>query len=245
MTSPIASREARLLVVLAAILISSAVVAELVSVKLFQVRFYAFLGVDTMFTLTAGSILWPLVFLTTDVVNEFFGRRAVRFITWLTVVMIAWTFVASTLAIQVPAADFSPVDDAAFAKVFGQSAWIIVGSMAAFTLAQLVDVAVFHRIRAAFGGDLVWARATGSTIVSQLIDSFVVIYIAFWLPAATGLGQGVSAGQAMEIALSSFAYKVGVAILVTPLIYATHALVHRVLGDEVATRMAEEAAATS
>jgi uncharacterized integral membrane protein (TIGR00697 family) len=245
MSSPIASREARLLVVLAAILVSSAIVAELVSVKLFEVRFYAFLGVDTMFTLTAGSLLWPLVFLTTDVVNEFFGRRAVRFITWLTVAMIGWTFIATRLAIVLPATSFSPVGDAAFAAVFGQSGWIIVGSMAAFTLAQLVDVAVFHRIRAALRGQLVWARATGSTLVSQLVDSFVVIYVAFWLPGVTGLGNGVTAAQALEISLSSFAYKVGVAILVTPLVYASHALVHRVLGDEAAGRLAEEAAATS
>lgn len=245
MTNPISSPSARLLVVLAAILISSAVVAELISVKLFQVRFYAFLGIDTLFTLTAGAILWPLVFLTTDVVNEFYGRRAVRFITWVTIAMIGWTFFVSFAAILVPAADFSPVGDTVFQQVFGQSGWIIAGSMMAFTLSQLVDVTVFHRIRASLGGRHIWARATGSTIVSQLIDSFVVIYIAFWLPGVLGAAKGVTGAQALEISLSSFAYKVGVAVMVTPLIYATHAAIHRYLGDETAHRMAEEAAATS
>jgi uncharacterized integral membrane protein (TIGR00697 family) len=236
------TRETRLFVVLAAILVTGAVVAEIVSVKLFQIPFYAWLGVDTLFTLTCGALLWPLVFLTTDVINEFYGRQAVRFVTWLTIGMIGWTFLISFAAIRIPAAEFSPVGDDVFAQVFGQSAWIIVGSMAAFTLAQLVDVTVFHRIRAALGGRHIWARATGSTVVSQLIDSFVVIYIAFWLPNALGVGRGVTADIALQMSLSSFAYKVGVAILVTPLVYVTHEAVERWLGRDVAHRLAEEAA---
>jgi uncharacterized integral membrane protein (TIGR00697 family) len=241
MDGPIASRETRLLVILAAILISSAIVAELISVKLFEIRFYAWLGIDQMFTLTAGALLWPLVFLTTDTVNEFFGHRVVRFITWVTVAMISWTFLVSTLAIRVPAAGFSPVGDDVFAQVFGQSAWIIAGSVIAFAISQLVDVAVFHRIRSALEGRHIWARATGSTIVSQLIDSFVVIYIAFWLPGFLG-GKGVTAAQALTISLSSFGYKVGVAVLLTPLIYLTHSAVEAWLGPERAHAMAARAA---
>ena len=95
------SREAKLWVVLSAILVTSAVVAELVSVKLFQVRFYGFIGYDQLFTLTCGSLLWPLVFLTTDAVNEFFGARAVRFATWVTIAMISWTFLVTTASIGV------------------------------------------------------------------------------------------------------------------------------------------------
>jgi hypothetical protein len=241
--SPATRREARLWVVLAAILITSAVVAELVSVKLFQVPFYAFVGWDKVFTLTCGALLWPLVFLTTDTINEFYGHRAVRFVTWVTMAMIGWTFLVTGLSIRIPAAGFSPVGDAPFAQVFGQSGWIIVGSMAAFFVSQIVDVTTFQAIRRRLGGRHIWARATGSTIVSQLIDSFVVIYIAFWLPTRLGL-PGVDAWTALDIALSSFGYKVGVAIALTPLIYATHAAVARWLGPELAHALAEEAART-
>lgn len=234
----------RLWVVLAAIMITSAVVAELVSVKLFQVPFYAWLGIDTQFTLTCGALLWPLVFLTTDTINEFFGRRAVRFVTWVTMAMIGWTFLITRLSMPIPAAPFSPVPDPVFAQVFGQSGWIIAGSMMAFLLSQIVDVTVFHWIRRKLQGRHIWARATGSTLVSQLIDSFVVIYIAFYGP--TLLGQpGVTFDQALVIALSSFAYKVGVAIGLTPFIYVTHWLVHWWLGDALAHRMAREAASVS
>jgi uncharacterized integral membrane protein (TIGR00697 family) len=246
MASPVNDKGARLFIVLSAILITSAVVAEIVSVKLFEVKFYAFLGIDQLFVLTCGALLWPLVFLTTDTVNEFFGARAVRFVTWTTMAMITWMFVINNVAIVVPAASFSPVDDATFGKVFGQSAWIIVGSMAAFLVSQLVDVTVFHMIRRALQGRHIWARATGSTIVSQLLDSFIVIYIAFWLPPYVGSSQpGVSALDALTISLSSFAYKVGVAVALTPLVYATHWLVHRWLGDTLADALAHEAAGTS
>ena len=242
--SPASDRAVRLWVVLAAIMITSAVVAELVSVKLFQVPFYAWLGISTPFTLTCGALLWPLVFLTTDTINEFYGRRAVRFVTWVTMAMIGWTFVISYASMSIPAASFSPVPDDVFAKVFGQSGWIIVGSMTAFLISQLVDVTIFHAIRRRLKGRHIWARATGSTIVSQLIDSFVVIYIAFYGPTLFGM-PGVSFGQAGNISLSSFAYKVGVAIALTPLIYLVHWLVEQWLGNERADAMAEEAAHSS
>lgn len=242
--SPASDRAVRLWLVLAAVMITSAVVAEIVSVKLFTVPFYAFLGIEQSFTLTCGALLWPLVFLATDTINEFYGRRAVRFVTWLTMAMIGWTFLISSASIRIPAASFSPVADDLFRQVFGQSAWIIIGSMTAFLLSQLVDVAVFHRIRRALRGRHIWARATGSTVVSQLIDSFVVIYIAFYGP--TLLGQrGLTFAQAAETSLSSFAYKVGVAIALTPLIYLAHWGVHRWLGDDLANRLADEAAVTS
>lgn len=252
--SPVADRAVRLWLVLAAIMITSAVVAELVSVKLFEVEFYAWLPIPRLreydFTLTCGALLWPLVFLATDTINEFFGRRAVRFVTWLTMAMIAWVFVVVQAAIPIRAVGYSPVQDDVFRQVFGQSAWIIVGSMAAFLLSQLVDVTVFHAIRRALRGRHIWARATGSTIVSQLIDSFVVIYIAFYAPTFLhDLGFDVPAnmtfGQALTTSVSSFGYKVGVAVGLTPLIYAAHWGVHRWLGDDVAHRLAHEAASTS
>lgn len=238
-------KSVRLWVILAAIMITSAVVAELVSVKLFEVKFYAWLGVDRTFTLTCGALLWPLVFLTTDTINEFYGRRAVRFVTWVTMAMIAWVFVVNAMSMRIPAASFSPVPDDVFRKVFGQSGWIIVGSMVAFLLSQLVDVTVFHAIRRRLQGRHIWARATGSTLVSQLIDSFVVIYIAFYGPTLIGGANGVSFAQAGNIALSSFGYKVGVAIGLTPLIYAAHWLVERWLGHDRAHALAEEAALAS
>jgi queuosine precursor transporter len=237
------SKETRLLVILAAIIVASACIAEVISVKLFQLRVYSWIGVNYPFTLTAGSLVWPLVFLTTDTINEFYGRRAVKFISWTTVAMVLWMFVILTVAIQIPAASFCKVRDPEFGMVFGQSIWIIIGSVCAFLVSQLVDVTVFHKIRRALRGRYIWARATGSTIVSQLIDSFIVIYIAFYLPNFTeNPSSAYDAGTCFVMSRDSFVYKVGFAIALTPLIYGAHWVVHRWLGPENARRLSERAA---
>lgn len=114
------------------------------------------------FDLTAGVILWPVVFIMTDIINEYFGRRGVQMLSWMAVVMILYAFLMFFLGIHLPANDWwqsqsgiveaspersIPNMDLAFKKIFGQGLWIIIGSMVAFLLGQLVDVVVFHWIR--------------------------------------------------------------------------------------------------
>ncbi len=65
--------------------------------------------------------------------------------------------------------------------IFRQGLWIIIGSMVAFLIGQVLDVLVFHRIKKITGEKRIWLRATGSTLVSQLVDSFVVLFIAFYV----------------------------------------------------------------
>jgi queuosine precursor transporter len=150
--------------------------------------------------------------------------------------MIGWMWIISQISIQIPAVGYSPADDDIFGRVMGQGSWIMIGSIVAFLVSQLVDVTVFHAIRSALKGRHIWARATGSTIVSQLIDSFVVIYIAFWLP------KKVSGAQAWDMSTSSFIYKVGLAIALTPVIYFAHFLVVKYLGADRAHAMSKQAA---
>ena len=140
---------------------------------------------------------------------------------------------------QVPAAAFSPVTDGQFQAVFGQSLWIIVGSVTAFALSQLVDVGVFWLVRHRTGGRFLWMRATGSTIVSQLIDSFVIIAIAFWLPGK------VKTTEFVTVAASNYSFKLLIALAVTPLLYAGHAMIDRFLGLEESRRLIDESAKAS
>jgi uncharacterized integral membrane protein (TIGR00697 family) len=125
----------------------------------------------------------------------------------------------------------------AFAALFGQGLWIILGSITAFLIGQLLDVAVFHRIKRWTGEGKIWLRATGSTLVSQWVDSFVVIFIAFYI------GQGWSFPKVLAIALVGYTYKFVVALLATPLIYGVHSLIERYLGVALATEMKEAALA--
>jgi uncharacterized integral membrane protein (TIGR00697 family) len=236
-------RRQRLLLVLAGLFVGNALLAELIGGKLFQVP----LGFHT-FTLSCGVILWPVVFIMTDIINEYFGRSGVRRLSILTAVIIAYAFVALWLTGLVQAASFSPVQDAAFEQVFFQSRWIIVGSITAFLLAQLIDVTVFWLIRRQTGHRFLWLRATGSTVVSQLIDTFVVGFIGLYLPWRLGFtnpdAEPFTFDRYLNTSSSGYAFKLIVAIGVTPLLYVVHSLIDGYLGQREAERVIEAIART-
>ena len=209
------TRKNTLFLLLAGFFITNAIMGEMTGGKIIQ------LG---PFALSMGIVPWPVVFLSTDLINEYYGRDAVRRLTFLTSVLIIYAFVLLYLGMSVRAASFSPVDDASFSKVFGQSMWIIVGSLAAFLFSQLVDVLVFLAIRRRTGSKLLWLRATGSTVVSQLIDTFIVAGIGFWLPGK------VSFSDYLSMASSGYVAKLLIAIGLTPFIYLGHIAINRYLG---------------
>ena len=215
---------------MAGFFVTNAILGELTGGKLFTFG---------IFTLSIGVIPWPVVFIATDLINEYFGREGVRRLTLMTIALIVYAFIVLFLAMQVPAASFSPVNDAQFQPVFGQSLWIIVGSVTAFALSQLVDVGVFWLVRHRTGGRFLWMRATGSTVVSQLIDSIVIIGIAFWLPGK------VKTSEFLQVAASNYSFKLLIAVGVTPLLYAGHAAIDRFLGIEEAHQLIEQSAKAS
>ena len=215
---------------LAAFFITDAVLAEVIGGKLFT------LG---PFTMSIGVLPWPVVFIATDLINEYFGREGVKKITLITIGLISYAYVVLFASIYVPAASFSPVTDEQYRAVFGQSLWIIAGSITAFALSQLVDVVIFWLVRHKTGGRYLWLRATGSTVVSQLIDSFVIIGIAFWLPGK------VKTSEFLTVAASNYSYKLLIALGVTPLLYAGHAAIDRFLGTEEAHQLIEASAKAS
>jgi uncharacterized integral membrane protein (TIGR00697 family) len=226
----VASRRDRVYLALAGFFVTNAVLGEVTGGKLFT------LG---PFTMSIGVIPWPVVFIATDLINEYFGRDGVRRLTYTTIGLIAYAFVVLYLAIQVPAASFSPVTDAEFQAVFGQSLWIIVGSIVAFGISQLVDVGVFWLVRHRTGGKHLWMRATGSTLVSQLIDSLVIIGIAFWLPGK------IKTEEFFIVAGANYSYKMIIALAVTPLLYVGHSIIDRYLGIEESRRLIESSARAS
>lgn len=213
--------------VLAGVFVTNAILGELMGGKLFTVG---------PFTMSIGVLPWPVVFLTTDLINEYFGRNGVKRLTLMTVALIIYAFVVLYAAIAVPAASFSPVNDEAFKTVFGASLWIIVGSVLAFLASQLIDVMVFWFFRNKTGGRMLWLRATGSTAISQLVDSFVIIGVAFWLP---GL---VKTEEFLTVAASNYSYKFLIAVGLTPLVYLAHRMINGFLGSYEANRLIDTAA---
>ena len=226
----IQSRRDVVYLALAGFFVTNAILGELTGGKLFT------LG---PFTLSIGVIPWPVVFIATDLINEYFGREGVKRLTFMTIALIVYAFIVLFFAIQVPAASFSPVTDGQFYAVFGQSLWIIVGSVTAFAVSQLIDVGVFWLVRHRTGRRFLWMRATGSTVVSQLIDSIIIIGIAFWLPGK------VKTAEFLTVAASNYSFKLIVALGITPLLYAGHAAIDRFLGTEEANELVEKSAQAS
>lgn len=202
------SRRDIVFLVLAGFFITNAIVAELIGGKLVQ-----FFG---LFTQSIGIILWPVIFLLTDLINEYYGKDGVKKLTYITVGLISFTFILLAVALKIPATSFSPVSDNAFEAVFGQSQWIIVGSIVAFLFSQLIDVYVFWAFKKVTGDKHIWLRATGSTVVSQLVDTFVVQFIAFVLPGKWPFNDFV------VNASWGYAFKLLVALALIPMIYVGH-----------------------
>ena len=251
---PLEDRATRLFLLLAAFFCVNAVLAEFIGVKIFALEDtlglkpfeWNLFGQSGSLNFTAGTLLWPIVFIMTDTVNEYYGRRGVRFISWLAAGLIVYGFAFAFVAIHLAPASWwvgvakdqgVPDYQAAFAAVFGQGLWTIWGSLIAFIIGQLIDVSVFHRIRRATGERHAWLRATGSTAVSQLIDSFVVLYIAFVIGP-----QHWPTSLFLAVGTLNYVYKMAAAIALIPLLYLARAMIHRYLGHARADELREQAA---
>jgi len=234
-----------------AFFVANALVAEAIGMKLFslekvfglQPANFTFFGESGLaFTLTCGVILWPFEFVITDIINEFYGPRAVKRISVTAVILISYAFLMYFLAIALPPAkawiDSSHaqgVDNiqASFKAIFGQNMRIILGSLVAFLVSQAVDVFIFQKIKKVTGDKSLWLRATGSTLVSQLVDSYIVLIIAF---------SGLFSWQLiLAVGLMNYLYKSIVAVLLTPVIYFVERRIAKYVGDEVAIQMKKAA----
>lgn len=209
------TRKNKLFIVLVGVFITNAIVAELIGSKLI------FVGGNVM---SLGILPWPIVFVTTDLINEYFGKQGVKRITFITTGLIVYTFFLLYLGIKIPAATpISSVSDEDFSAVFGQSMWIIVGSITAFLFSQLLDSLVFHFFKNKTKGKYLWLRTTGSTVISQLFDSFIVLGIAFWL---TGI---MTTDVFIKSAFTGYTVKLVIALAMTPLIYLGHYFIDKYL----------------
>ena len=242
----------RLYWVLSGVFITHALLAEMVGAKIFSLE--ATLGLSPFqlplgqrrldFDLTAGVLLWPVVFVMTDVINEYFGLRGVRRLSFFTAGLMLYAFVIFYLVSMLPPADFwlklyeDKLDiDEAFSLLFRQGMGIITGSLLAFLVSQLLDVIIFQKIRQWTGSRRIWLRATGSTLISQLIDSFVVLWVAFYLFPRSELRWELA--QILAVGSLNYVYKFVVALASTPLIYFAHHVIDQYLGEKTGRNVVE------
>lgn len=212
------TRKSTLYLILAGIFITNAVVAELIGGKLIYIGPYV---------MSVGIIPWPVVFITTDLINEYFGQKGVHKLSIVTAGLITYCFVLLYFALGIPAVKGDGlVTDAQFTAVFGQSLWIIVGSIVAFIISQAIDVTIFHFLRNKTGAKMIWLRSTGSTVISQFFDTFIVLGIAFYATGKMNLHTYLTS------AMVGYAVKLVIAIVMTPVIYLGHGLIEKYIHDK-------------
>lgn len=240
-------RPTKIFIGFTAFFVANALVAEAIGMKLFaleslfgfQPANFSFFGESGLaFTLTCGVILWPFEFVITDIINEYYGPKAVRRISITAVILISYAFLMYFIAIALPPAKVwinssheQGVENiqSSFSAIFGQNMRIIAGSIVAFLVSQTVDVFIFQKIKKVTGNKQLWLRATGSTLVSQLVDSYIVLFIAF---------SGLFSWQLiLAVGIMNYLYKSSVAIIMTPLIYFIEKRIEKYVGTETARRM--------
>lgn len=247
-TTPQESKKQYLYIVLCAFFLTNALVAEMIGTKLFSLE--ATLGLSPAninlfenfpmsFNMTAGVVLWPFVFILTDIINEYYGKEGVKKISYITAALIAYAFLMIWIAIHLSPSEYwlninskdhkgNPFSiDYAFSSILGQGLNIIVGSLFAFLVGQILDAYLFDIIKKKTGEKYLWLRATGSTLISQLIDSFVVLFIAFYfMPAAD---KKWSLALVFSVGIINYIYKLTMAVLLTPVIYLSHSVIDKYL----------------
>ena len=251
----IGSKKQLLFIILCGIFITNALVAEIIGAKIFslegvfglQPAQIDLLGYKLDFNLTAGVLNWPIVFIISDIINEYFGVKGVKIISYLTAALIAYAFLILYGATNLPPAQFwldiNSVDaqgkslniNNAYSLILRQGMGIMLGSIIAFLFGQILDALIFRKLRQMTTNKFLWIRATGSTLVSQLIDSFVVLFIAFFLFGNWPFSQIIA------VASVNYIYKFIIAVLMTPVIYLIHYAIDKYLGKSESDDMIEKA----
>jgi uncharacterized integral membrane protein (TIGR00697 family) len=173
------------------------------------------------FELSVGAILYPLTFLLTDLISEFYGKEKANFCVKLGIFMNI--FVACVIAgmDHLEATQWSNIDNATFHKVFGFYSVAFTGSMIACYTAQSVDITLYLWIRKLTKGRWLWVRNNGSTLVSLFIDTFIVI-------SFMTLFQVLPADRMWPLILNSYLFKLFFAIFSTPLFYVAVTIINQV-----------------
>ena len=216
----------KVFLVLAALQVTSLIVANMIGVKLFSIDVA---GIDVEHT--AGMLPFPITFLLTDLLNEFYGKKAARMIAWVAFGMALFAFILVSVARLLPILEGIPgtADERSFETVFGGSAIMTLCSIVAFLFGSLLDIGVFGFFKRITGGKMVWLRATGSTVVSQLFDSFVITILYFQVAQGLIGGEVASIDFVLRTALTGYILKFVIAVVLTPAMYGGRAFIRRVV----------------
>ena len=208
----------RLYVFLCSVFIGALLVGDITGSKLASVSVFGF-----PFVISVGMVSFPVTFVLTDIINEFYGKQAARYITIVGFVVAAFAFLTIFVCVALPwapvtrGADWKGVTEPVFNMVFAGSQRILLSSLVAYMAGQFTDIAVFHAIKRLTHERFLFLRATGSTLVSQLIDTVLIQFLVWW--------GTLKLGEIVSLAYRSYTVKLVAAVALTPVLYALHAVI--------------------
>lgn len=192
--------------------------------RLIDLSFTLF-GTTIPFRVFVGVLPYPITFLCTDIISEFYGRRRATYVVWTGFVLNLWViFILWIGGILPPIPDMNPETmmpepgsaEYVFYQLRRYAFSATAASMIAYLTAQFVDVHVFHYLKKKSHGKMLWLRNNGSTLTSQLVDSLAVVFITFSFTNAIVVPEGVSVGKFLVILIvSNYVFKVIAALIDT------------------------------
>lgn len=222
----------RLYIWLTGVFVTCLLLANILGVKLFS--FHMDLGgLGTVkVEHTVGMLTFPITFLLTDLLNEYYGKRAARRVTYLAFTMGLLAFVLIYAARKFPILSGIPgtATHESFENIFGAAALMYLASMIAFLLGSLLDIFIFGMFNRLTNGRMVWLRATGSTVISQLFDSFLVTFVFFVVLQSLTGSKPASMGFVFNTAMTGYVLKFVISVALTPLIYLGRWMIREWLG---------------
>mgnify|MGYP001426394774 CR=1 FL=1 len=211
--------------ILIGVFITSLIVSNLIFQKFFYLNLF---GVD--FELSVGIIFYPVTFLVTDVVSEIFGKKKANNMVIIGIIASLFCLSIIYLANYLTATEWSPVDNETFNLVFGNTSLAVGASMFAYLCAQLIDIKIYHFWKGLTKGKFLWLRNNLSTIPSQFLDTFLILFLLCW-------GGAIEWERFTGLFFQGFLFKIIIAIIDTPIIYLCVFLLrkrfHLSIGEEL------------
>ncbi len=216
--------------VLSAIFISSLILTNLIAGKFFTLTIP---WLNISWALSSGIIAYPVTFLVTDVISEIYGEHRAKILVYTGFVVSLFTLGILLISIKVPSWEQSPVDQQSYMNVFGLAPGIVFGSMIAYLSAQYIDVKIFEFWRKLTNGKHLWLRNNGSTLLSQWVDTTLVVVIALIIyPSVTGTSTPITWEAALQIIMGQYIFKAFIALCDTPFFYLVVAYLKKTLDIE-------------
>jgi len=194
--------------ILASVFIASLVVSNLIFQKFFSWNFFGLYN----FEISVGILPYPATFLVTDLISEIYGRKKANQVVITGIFASAFSLLIIMVSDVAVATSWSPVGNEVFHQVFGLSALAVFASTMAYLVAQFVDIRIYHFWKERTKGRHLWLRNNFSTITSQFLDTFSVLFLLCSFGVIDWSLFGI-------LLLNGFLFKLLIALLDTPILY--------------------------